>query len=61
VEEDVRHHPLTSFADHGAAGSGEALGFLLRRGNAGSNTASEHIEVTRLALAQLPAGCAAGC
>jgi hypothetical protein len=27
---------------------------LLRPGNAGSNTASEHIEVTRLALAQLP-------
>ena len=48
------HHPLTSFADHGGAGSGEALGFLLRAGNAGSNTASEHIEVTRLALAQLP-------
>jgi hypothetical protein len=48
------HHPLTSFADHGAAGSGEALAFLLRAGNAGSNTASEHIEVARLALAQLP-------
>ena len=28
---------------------------MLRPGNAGSNTASEHIEVTRLALAQLPA------
>jgi hypothetical protein len=27
---------------------------VLRAGNAGSNTASEHIEVTRLALAQLP-------
>jgi hypothetical protein len=27
---------------------------LLRAGNAGSNTAAEHIEVTRLALAQLP-------
>ena len=27
---------------------------MLRAGNAGSNTASEHIEVTRLALAQLP-------
>jgi hypothetical protein len=27
---------------------------VLRPGNAGSNTASEHIEVTRLALAQLP-------
>jgi DDE family transposase len=27
---------------------------MLRPGNAGSNTASEHIEVTQLALAQLP-------
>ena len=27
---------------------------MLRAGNAGSNTAGEHIEVTRLALAQLP-------
>jgi Transposase DDE domain group 1 len=28
---------------------------MLRPGNAGSNTAADHIEVTRLALAQLPA------
>jgi Transposase DDE domain group 1 len=28
---------------------------MLRPGNAGSNTASEHIELARLALAQLPA------
>ena len=28
---------------------------MLRAGNAGSNTAADHIEVTRLALAQLPA------
>jgi len=27
---------------------------MLRAGNAGSNTASDHIEATRLALAQLP-------
>ena len=47
-------HPLAAFADHGAAGAGEALGIMLRPGNAGSNTAAEHIEVTRLALAQLP-------
>ena len=47
-------HPLAAFADHGAGASGEALDILLRPGNAGSNTASEHIEVTRLALAQLP-------
>jgi hypothetical protein len=47
-------HPLAAFADHGARAGGEALAILLRPGNAGSNTASEHIEVTRLALAQLP-------
>ena len=48
-------HPLTVFADHGAGGSGEPLAILLRPGNAGSNTASDHIEATRLGLAQLPA------
>ena len=47
-------HPLAAFADHGAGAAGEALTIVLRPGNAGSNTASEHIEVTRLALAQLP-------
>jgi hypothetical protein len=47
-------HPLAAFADHGAAGTGEALGIMLRPGNAGSNTASEHIEAARLALAQVP-------
>jgi hypothetical protein len=47
-------HPLTVFADHGPAGSGEPLTVLLRPGNAGSNTASEHIDATTLALAQLP-------
>jgi Transposase DDE domain group 1 len=48
------HHPLTVFADHGPGGTGEALAFLLRAGNAGSNTAADHIEAARLALAQLP-------
>jgi hypothetical protein len=48
------HHPLAVFADHGAAGSGEALAVLLRAGNAGSNTAADHIQAARLALAQLP-------
>jgi hypothetical protein len=47
-------HPLAAFADHGAGAGGEPLAIMLRPGNAGSNTASEHIEVTRLALAQLP-------
>lgn len=47
-------HPLAAFADHGAAGNGEALAVQLRHGSAGSNTAADHIEVTRLSLAQLP-------
>ncbi len=47
-------HPLAAFADHGAGAGGEPLAILLRSGNAGSNTAAEHIEVTKLALAQLP-------
>ncbi len=48
-------HPLTVFADHGPAGAREPLAIVLRAGNAGSNTAADHIEATRLALAQLPA------
>jgi hypothetical protein len=47
-------HPLAAFADHGAGAGGEPLAIVLRPGNAGSNTAAEHIEVTKLALAQLP-------
>jgi len=49
-------HPLAAFADHGAGAGGEALAIVLRPGNAGSNTAAEHIEAARLALAQLPRG-----
>jgi hypothetical protein len=48
-------HPMTAFADHGPAGSGEPLAIMLRPGNAGSNTAADHIEASRLALRQLPA------
>ena len=48
-------HPLTVFADHGPDGLGEPLAMMLRPGNAGSNTAADHIQATRLALAQLPA------
>ena len=47
-------HPLTVFADHGAEGNGEPLAIMLRPGNAGSNTAADHIEAVKLALAQLP-------
>jgi hypothetical protein len=48
------HHPLVAFVDHGQSGSGEPVAALLRPGNAGSNTASDHITTTGLALAQLP-------
>lgn len=48
-------HPLTAWIDHGQAGTGEPAVFELRAGNAGSNTAADHITVTRKALAQLPA------
>ncbi|MGW0701575.1 transposase [Streptomyces sp. NPDC002867] len=48
------HHPLVAFVDHGQAGSGEPVAALLRPGNAGSNTAADHVETARLALAQLP-------
>jgi hypothetical protein len=47
-------HPLLAFVDHGSAGSGEPLHLMLRPGNAGSNTAADHIAVTRKALQQLP-------
>jgi len=43
------HHPLLCYLD----GSGEAPAGLLRPGNAGSNTTSDHIEVLDLALGQL--------
>ncbi len=47
-------HPLLAFVDHGTNGTGEPVAALLRPGNAGSNTADDHIAVTRKALAQLP-------
>lgn len=47
-------HPLCSFVDHGAKGTGEPLTIMLRPGNAGSNTAADHITVARDALRQLP-------
>jgi hypothetical protein len=47
-------HPLLVFADHGPAGTGEPLSGILRPGNAGSNTAADHIRVVTEALSQLP-------
>lgn len=47
-------HPLCAFVDHGPTGTGEPLALLLRPGNAGSNTAADHITVLRDAFKQLP-------
>jgi len=44
-------HPLHAYADQ----TREALGGLLRPGNAGANTAADHKTVLDLALAQIPA------
>ena len=40
---------MCAFVDHGADGTGEPLQIMLRPGNAGSNTAADHIAVTRKA------------
>jgi hypothetical protein len=48
------HHPLCAFVDHGPDGNGEPLAVMLRAGNAGSNTAADHIAIVKDALAQLP-------
>ncbi len=47
-------HPLLCFLDRGDIAAGEALAGLLRPGNAGSNTAADHVEVLDMALAALP-------
>jgi hypothetical protein len=44
------YHPLLAFLDN----TNEALAGILRPGNAGANTAADHIEITALALAQIP-------
>ncbi len=44
------YHPLMAFCDN----TGEFLAGVLRPGNAGANTASDHISVLDQALAQLP-------
>ena len=47
-------HPLVCFLDRPEISSGEALAGICRPGNAGSNTAADHITVLDLALANLP-------
>src|SRR5881394_2274619 len=48
-------HPLLAFLDRPEVAGGEALAGLLRAGNAGSNTAADHVKVLDMALAALPA------
>lgn len=48
-------HPLLAFLDRPEIAGGEALAGLLRKGNAGSNTAADHVTVLDMALAGLPA------
>ena len=52
---DVERRLLLAFLDRPEIAGGEALAGLLRSGNAGSNTASDHIIVLAQALAALPA------
>jgi len=47
-------HPLLCFLDRPDVAGGEALAGLLRAGNAGSNTAADHVAVLDMALAALP-------
>ena len=46
--------PLLAFLDRPEVAGGEGLAGLLRAGNAGSNTAADHVKVLDMALAQLP-------
>jgi hypothetical protein len=48
------HHPLLVFLDRPEIAGGEALAGLLRPGNAGSNTAADHVTVLGWALNSLP-------
>ena len=45
------HHPLTAWCDN----TDESLAVLLRPGNAGSNTAADHLAIVDAAVAQIPA------
>lgn len=47
-------HPLCAIVDHGARLTGEPVAVLLRPGNAGSNTAADHITVLDQALSAIP-------
>jgi hypothetical protein len=48
-------HPLTCYLDRPEIASGEALAAMLRPGNAGSNTAADHVSVLEMSIQSLPA------
>jgi hypothetical protein len=48
-------HPLLAYLDRPDVSGGEALAWLLRAGNAGSNTTADHVTVLGMALDALPA------
>ena len=48
-------HPLLAYLDRPDVAGGEALAGILRPGQAGSNTAADHVEILTMALAALPA------
>ncbi len=50
LQRRVRSSPLGAWLDN----TGEALAMVLRPGNAGSNTAADHLTVPELALSQVP-------
>jgi Transposase DDE domain group 1 len=47
-------HPLLAFLDRPEVAGGEGLAGLLRPGNAGSNTAADHVTLLEMALESLP-------
>jgi hypothetical protein len=53
-------HPLLAYLDHGSEGTGEGLAGVLRPGNAGSNTANDHVGLLDLIAQQLDPGERAG-
>jgi hypothetical protein len=54
LERTYGFHPLLAYLDRPDVSGGEALAGLLRPGNAGSNTAADHVSVPDMALAALP-------
>ncbi len=47
-------HPLLAFLDRPEIAGGQGLAGLLGKGNAGSNTAADHVEVREMTLGALP-------